>query len=63
MPYSREFLICAFLSRYMSLPYEDFVAVADIAEKTYDMYGRDKFRVYSGLDAAAIKQYKEHFVL
>lgn len=47
----------------MSLPYEDFVAVADIAEKTYDMYGRDKFRVYSGLDAAAIKQYKEHFVL
>jgi hypothetical protein len=59
--YSREFLISAFLSRYYSLPTEEFEAQERLAEKFYDEVGRDKFRVYCSLDAAAIKKYKEEY--
>lgn len=58
MQYTREFLILAFLSRYITLPYEKFSALADMAEDFFDKVGRDKFRIYCALDADAIREYK-----
>jgi hypothetical protein len=56
--YTREFLIQSFLSRYIEVPTEKFMALADMAERFYDEVGRDKFRLYCSLDADAIKDYK-----
>lgn len=58
MQYSREFLINAFLSRYIEMPVEAFMRLADMADKFFDEVGRDKFRVYCSLDADAIRVYK-----
>lgn len=58
MQYSREFLISAFLSRYIELPTDNFMRLADMADNFYDEVGRDKFRVYCSLDADAIRVYK-----
>lgn len=60
MGYTREFLICAFLSRYLTLPTEKFAKLHDMAEDFYTKSGRDKFRLYCSLDAEAIKKYKEN---
>lgn len=56
--YSKDFLVSAFLSRYISLPTEDFSSLEDMANEFYDKVGRDKFRTYCSLDAEAIKNYK-----
>ena len=56
--YSKEFLVSAFLSRYYSLPTEDFESLENMAESFYDRVGRDEFRTYCSLDADAIKTYK-----
>lgn len=53
--YTREFLISAFLSRYISLPTDKFEQLEALAEKFYDEAGRDKFRLYCSLDAEAIR--------
>ena len=55
--YSKEFLISAFLSRfeYYRVPTDN---VRKLAEKHYDEVGKDKFRISTALDAAAIKEYK-----
>lgn len=58
--YTKEFLVSAFLDRYVSLPTDKFEALEKMADTFYDEVGRDKFRVYCSLDAAAIKQYKEN---
>lgn len=58
MQYTREFLISAFLSRYVELPTDDFMRLADMADNFFDEVGRDKFRVYCSLDADAIRVYK-----
>jgi hypothetical protein len=58
--YSKEFLVSAFLDRYVSLDTEKFTALEEMADKFYDDVGRDKFRVYCSLDADAIKKYKEN---
>lgn len=58
MQYTREFLISAFLSRYVEVPTDDFMRLADMADKFFDEVGRDKFRVYCSLDADAIRVYK-----
>ena len=58
MQYSREFLINAFLSRYVEIPVEKFMHLADMADRFFDEVGRDKFRVYCSLDADAIRVYK-----
>lgn len=58
MQYSRQFLINAFLSRYVEMPVETFMSLADMADKFFDEVGRDKFRVYCSLDAEAIRVYK-----
>jgi hypothetical protein len=59
--YNREFLISAFLSRYYSLPEDRFEIQEKLAEKFYDEVGKDKFRTYCSLDAAAIREYKEKY--
>ena len=53
--YTREFLVSAFLSRYVTLSSEKFSALESMAEDFYDKVGRDTFRVYCSLDAEAIK--------
>lgn len=57
--YSRDFLISAFLSRYVTLPEDQFTQLVEMAYRFYEQAGRDKFRVYCTLDAPAIKLYKE----
>jgi len=56
--YSREFLIDAFVSRYEVLSDEVVARQRQLAEKTYDEVGKDKFRVLASLDADAIKEFK-----
>lgn len=56
--YSKEFLIAAFISRYVSLPEESFTSLIDMAYDFYDKVGRDEFRRFCSLDAQAIKDYK-----
>jgi hypothetical protein len=55
MAYTKEFLVSAFLSRYISLSTEKFEELENMAESFYDEVGRDKFRVYCSLDAEALK--------
>ena len=60
--YTREFLINAFMSRYMAcqlISIESLENLEKLASDLYDRVGRDKFRTYASLDADAIKLYKE----
>lgn len=63
MQYTREFLINAFLSRYVGIPTDKFMSLADMAENFFDKVGRDKFRLYSSLDAEALRVYKNKLAL
>jgi len=59
--YSKEFLIDAFMSRYVAcqlISVESLEHLEKLAIDLYDRVGRDKFRTYASLDADAIKQYK-----
>jgi hypothetical protein len=56
--YTKEFLVSAFLSRYISLPTDKFESLEQMADTFYDEAGRDKFRVYCSLDAEAIRTAK-----
>jgi hypothetical protein len=59
--YSKDFLIDAFLSRYIACPLvtiEKLERLENMAVDLYDRVGRDKFRTYASLDAEALKQYK-----
>ena len=59
--YSREFLIDAFLSRYIKcalISIEQLVRLEQMAGDLYDRVGRDSFRSYASLDADAIRVYK-----
>ncbi len=59
--YSRQFLIDAFMSRYIScslITIEQLEHQEYLANKLYDEVGRDKFRTYASLDAEAIRLYK-----
>ena len=57
--YTREFLISAFLSRYVTLDSNKFEQLELMAETFFDKVGRDKFRVYCSLDADAIRVAKQ----
>ena len=60
--YTREFLIAAFMSRYIAcnlVTIEQLEHLETITAELYDKVGRDKFRVYASLDADAIKIYKQ----
>jgi hypothetical protein len=59
--YTREFLIDAFMSRYVAcqlITVESLEHLEKLATELYDRVGRDKFRTYASLDADAIKLYK-----
>lgn len=60
--YSREFLIAAFMSRYIHctlITIDQLVNMEQMASDLYDRVGRDEFRTYASLDADAIKLYKQ----
>ena len=60
--YTKEFLIDAFMSRYIHnslITIEQLERMEQMASDFYDQVGRDKFRVYASLDAEAIRTYKE----
>lgn len=59
--YTKEFLIDVFMSRFLScsmLTIEQLLRLEELANDCYDKYGRDKFREYASLDAAAIRAFK-----
>ena len=57
--YSKQFLIDAFLSRYLAyVTIEVLVDLEQMAGDLYDRVGRDKFRDYASLSAEAIRDYK-----
>lgn len=59
--YSRDFLISAFLSRYIKstlITIEQLVHLEQMANDLFDRVGRDSFRSYASLDAGAIQIYK-----
>lgn len=59
--YSRQFLIDAFLSRYVTctlISIETLVNLEQMANDLYDKVGRDSFRTYASLDAEALRVYK-----
>lgn len=56
--YSKEFLVSAFLSRYVSLSTDKFQKLETMADNLFDEVGRDKFRVYCSLDAEALRDAK-----
>lgn len=58
--YTKEFLIECFVSRYYCLGKEIEEKQRALAIKTYDEFGRDKFRVYASLDAEAIREAKKY---
>lgn len=57
--YTKELLISAFLSRYVTLPEAQFESLCEMAYRFYEQAGRDKFRTYCALDADAIRLYRE----
>ena len=59
--YSRDFLIDAFMSRYIKctlISIESLVRLEQMAGDLYDRVGRDSFRSYASLDADALRVYK-----
>jgi hypothetical protein len=59
--YTQEFLIDAFMSRYVNcdrIPIEQLERLEKMAFDLYDRVGRDSFRTYACLDAEAIREYK-----
>lgn len=59
--YTKEFLIDAFMSRFVEcslITVEQLVELEEMAVRFYDEVGRDKFRTYASLDAEAIRVYK-----
>ena len=55
--YSKEFLIDAYLSRYLKVT-GDLPALRNMAEQHFDLVGKDSFRVSASLDADALKKFK-----
>ena len=58
--YTKQFLIDAFMSRYINcdhLSIEKLERLEIMANDLYDRVGRDSFRVYCCLDAEAIREY------
>jgi hypothetical protein len=59
--YTKEFLIDAFMSRYVAcdmISIEKLERLEQMANDLYDRVGRDQFRVYACLDAEALREYK-----
>jgi len=59
--YTREFLVNAFLSRYVPLGSAVLATMRVMAENHYDSVGKEKFRTSASLDADAIKKYTAEY--
>ncbi len=61
MIYDKEFLIDAFIWRYSEVLLKDTCEELDkyvnMVSSFYDEVGKDKFRVWCSLDAAAVKNF------
>jgi hypothetical protein len=57
--YTKEFLIEAALSRFEIMGVEVVEEMKPMFTNFYDEVGKDRFRVYTSLNAEAIKEYKE----
>jgi hypothetical protein len=58
--YSRDFLIDAYVSRFLQVcSIEKLLVLEQLANDLYDRVGRDSFRTYASLDAEAIRQYRK----
>ena len=62
MVYTREFLINAFIWRYTEILLKmddlDIDRYVMMVSNFYDTVGKEVFRVYCGLDAAKIKEFR-----
>lgn len=56
--YTKEFLVDAFVSRYLPMGLDTCLKLAEMAHTFYDRVGKDTFREYCTLDAAALKKFK-----
>ena len=59
--YTKDFLVDAFLDRFVNcslITLDQLESMETMANRFYDEVGRDKFRVYSSLDADTLKTYK-----
>ena len=57
--YTKEFLIDAYLSRFLKVAtIEALEQLESDAVRLYDRVGKDQFRKYASLDAAAIQEYR-----
>jgi hypothetical protein len=59
--YTKDFLVDAFLDRFVNcslITLDQLESMETMANRFYDEVGRDKFRVYSSLDADTLKRYK-----
>ena len=56
--YSKQLIVDAFLHRFR-LHNVSVEKLEPMANSFYDEVGKDKFRVYASVDAAAIREYKE----
>jgi len=59
--YSKKFLIEVYMHKFIMsnlISIESLCILEENAYKLYDRVGRDKFRVYASVDAAAIRDYK-----
>lgn len=59
--YSKDFLISAYLSRFMAcslISVEQLCELEEIASNHYDKVGKESFRVSASLDAEAIQKFK-----
>lgn len=61
--YSKQFLIDVALDRFVHcslVTVEQLESLEKMCNEFYDKVGRDKFRVYTAVDADAIKTYKSN---
>ena len=56
--YTKEFLVDAFVYRFRCLSVEELLVIEARANSFFDEVGKDKFRTYCSLDAAALRDYK-----
>lgn len=58
MIYTKDYLIGAYLDRYVEIcDVDTLLRLEDNANKLYDKVGKDKFRVYASLDAQRLREY------
>lgn len=58
MIYTKDYLINAYLDRYVdTCDIDTLLKLEENANKLYDEVGKDKFRTYASLDAQRLREY------